>query len=769
MSDFTAEEKTSVVLAKLAALGLDSKTYSHEQAFTVEEQAVHCASIPGTLTKNLFLRDKKYGLFLVTCKSTRDVNLKTVGTLLKLSGANLRFGDEELLQEKLGVVKGSVSPFALLNDAAGEVTFCIDKALVDEPDALVNMHPLRNDRTTSVTAKALHAFLEGVSHVPKVLDFDSLPPTDAGSSAPVKAAKPAAGAGGAKSGGGGAGEEASVNRGVQKGETGLSLSVTKDGDFSKWYTETLKLSEMIDYSDISGCYVLRPWSFFIWDQIQSWFDEQIKKLGVKNTYFPLFVSKEALEKEKDHVAGFAPEVAWVTKSGESDLQEHIAIRPTSETIMYPFFAKWIRSHRDLPLEINQWCNVVRWEFKDPTPFLRSREFLWQEGHTAHVSYEEAQQRVLSILDLYRQVYEDLLAVPVIKGQKTESEKFAGGYHTTTVEAYINGSGRAIQGATSHNLGQNFGKMFKIFYEDDTGARSIPWQTSWGLTTRTIGVAVMVHGDDKGLVLPPRVAPTQAIICPISSKAVDYAALVQFAEDIKRALVKAGVRADIDSRQNYTPGWKFNHWEQKGVPLRIEVGARDFEAKQYRLVRRDTGEKADFPAASVDVTVPEMLTTIQADMFRRAKAGRDEKLVQVTKWDDFVPALNKHCLVLTPFCDEAEWEDKVKVSFFFLFSVCFSLAAFARLFRALRSPQHHHHPTTPSAAAAAAENVPRRGSAGRRRGRHHGHQRGRQDSVQALRPAPAARGHALLRLGQAGHHVGAVGPLLLEGRTDGRTD
>jgi len=707
MASFDQEEKTALVLEKLAQLGLESKTYAHECAFTVEEQAVHCKDIPGTQTKNLFLRDKKYGLFLVTALATREVNLKTVATVLKLSGANMRFGDEELLLEKLGVTKGSVSPFALLNDVAGEVTFCIDKSLLEQE--LINIHPLRNDRTTSVSPKSLLSFLDGVNHKPTILDFDAAPA--------AAAAAPAAG--GPRAASSGANKDASAAApGLKKGETGLSLSVTKDGDFSRWYVETITLSEMIEYSDISGCYILRPWSYFIWEQIQTWFDAKIKELGVKNTYFPLFVSKHALETEKDHVAGFAPEVAWVTKSGESDLQEHIAIRPTSETIMYPCFAKWIRSHRDLPLEINQWCNVVRWEFKDATPFLRSREFLWQEGHTAHTSYEEAQERVLSILDLYRQVYEDLLAVPVVKGQKTESEKFAGGYHTTTVEAYINGSGRAIQGATSHNLGQNFGKMFKIAYEDDAGERSIPWQTSWGLTTRTIGVAVMVHGDDKGLVLPPRIAPTQVIICPISGKTVDYAVLTKYCEELKHNLVKAGVRADVDSRQNYTPGWKFNHWEQKGVPIRIEVGARDFESKQYRLVRRDTGGKEDYPVATAVTVVTEMLTTIQRDMFLKAKAGRDEKLVQVTKWEDFVPALNKHCLVLTPFCDEAEWEDKVKVRarglhhllIFFYFSLT--------------------HPP-PRLLSKITENVPRRGAAGWIRGCHLGHQRRCQDPLQAL--------------------------------------
>ena len=402
-----------------------------------------------------------------------------------------------------------------------------------------------------------------------------------------------------------------------------------------------------------------------------WFDKEIKKLGVKNGYFPLFVSKSALETEKEHVEGFAPEVAWVTKSGESELQEHIAIRPTSETIMYPFFAKWIRSHRDLPFKINQWANVVRWEFKDATPFLRSREFLWQEGHTAHITNEECDDMVMRILELYRRVYEELLAVPVIPGRKTESEKFAGGDMTTTVEAYINGSGRAIQGATSHNLGQNFGKMFKIHYESESGTSgNIPWQASWGLTTRSIGVCVMVHGDDKGLIMPPRVSPVQAIIVPISSASIDKDEQKAYCQRIESILLATmcgtdedilndPIRVEIDLRDNYTPGWKYNHWEQKGVPVRIEVGPRDMANEQCRIVRRDTGEKIDMSIKDIGEQMPLLLKTIQNDMFMKAKAGRDEKIATVYKWDDFVPALEEMCLVMTPFCDEAEWEEKVK--------------------------------------------------------------------------------------------------------------
>lgn len=632
----------------LESLQIDASTVSHAAAFTVEEQSLHVGSVikEGSLTKNLFLRDKKHGLFLVTVSASQEVNMKDLGTLLKLPGSNLRFGDEELLREKLGVIRGSVSPFALINDANKEVVFCIDKSLIDA--GIINIHPLRNDFTTSLSSSALLKFLEHINHNPTILDFSSIP-ASVPIEKPVKPSKPSK-----EDSTAAADSEKTLKR-----ETLLGLSAKKSEDFALWYTQVITLSEMIDYSDISGCYILRPWAFFIWETIQRWFDDEIKKLGVQNAYFPLFVSERALNTEKDHLEGFAPEVAWVTKSGNTDLAEPIAIRPTSETIMYPFFAKWIRSHRDLPLEINQWSNVVRWEFKDATPFLRSREFLWQEGHTAHESYEEAQRRVLSILDLYALVYEHLLAVPVIKGMKTESEKFAGAVHTTTVEAYINGSGRAIQGATSHNLGQNFGKMFKISFEDDKGEKAIPWQTSWGLTTRSIGVAVMVHGDDKGLVLPPRVAPIQVIICPISMKNLDWSDLINYAEEIKGNLKRVGVRVDIDARQNYTPGWKFNHWEQKGVPVRIEVGPRDLSNRQCRVVRRDNMDKTDVPVDEVSRSIPDLLDAIHLTMYEKAKKGRDEKLVQVTRWEDFVPNLEKQCLVLTPFCDQSFWEDEVK--------------------------------------------------------------------------------------------------------------
>ena len=316
-----------------------------------------------------------------------------------------------------------------------------------------------------------------------------------------------------KDGGGKKPAPSSTNKEMKK-ETKLGMHVGINEDFGAWYSQVVVEAELIDYYDISGCYILRPYAFTQWEYIQEFFNKEIKKLGVENAYFPMFVSQSRLEAEKDHIEDFSPEVAWVTRSGDSELECPIAVRPTSETVMYPHYANWIRSHRDLPLLLNQWCNVVRWEFKHPTPFIRSREFLWQEGHTAHATKKACDEEVRTILDLYRQVYEDLLAVPVIPGVKSEKEKFAGGLYTTTVEAFVPYTGRGIQGATSHCLGQNFAKMFDITFENDKGGRSMVWQNSWGMTTRMLGVCYMVHGDDVGLRLPPRIAPIQVVIVTI---------------------------------------------------------------------------------------------------------------------------------------------------------------------------------------------------------------------------------------------------------------
>ncbi|RXH80036.1 hypothetical protein DVH24_041183 [Malus domestica] len=477
-----------------------------------------------------------------------------------------------------------------------------------------------------------------------------------------------------------------------KKETGLGLSKKKDENFGEWYSEVVVNSEMIEYYDISGCYILRPWTIAIWETMQAFFDAEIKKMKIKNCYFPLFVSPGVLEREKDHIEGFAPEVAWVTKSGKSDLEVPIAIRPTSETVMYPYFAKWIRGHRDLPLKLNQWCNVVRWEFSNPTPFIRSREFLWQEGHTAFATKAEADVEVLEILELYRRIYEEYMAVPVVKGKKSENEKFAGGLYTTSVEvldmffmyiymynlilllmplygepedinscmqAFIPNTGRGVQGATSHCLGQNFAKMFEINFENENREKGMVWQNSWAYSTRTIGVMVMVHGDDKGLVLPPKVAAIQAIVVPVPYKNTPMEEIYDACSKTVDTLTKAGIRAEADISDNQTPGWKYSHWEMKGVPLRIEIGPKDLEKNQVRVVRRDNSAKEDIPVSNLVEQVQDILVKIHENLFNVAKEKRDASIKVAKTWEEFMEALNQKKMILAPWCDEQAVEEEVK--------------------------------------------------------------------------------------------------------------
>jgi len=675
-----SELTTNTIIQKLTSLSIPHTTYLHPTSTTAEELVTNVPLPPSEIhTKNLFLKDKKHGLFLVTTRTDSDVNTKALGKALELKGkVNLRLADEKTLEGVLGVKKGCVGPMCCMNavkegeDEVGGVTLVLDERLFEEGKVeRIHSHPLRNDCSTALVPRDLKKFLEGVGVVPIILPF----PHKAAAAAFAGAAS---GGGGGKAAslqkkkgkGGGAGDGASNEKKgknkenkktSKKGETLLALQWKKSENFAQWYSDVIVLSELISYYDISGCYILRPWSYRMWETIQTWFNAEIQALGVENSYFPLFVSQERLEKEKDHVEGFAPEVAWVTRSGDGDLAKPIAVRPTSETIMYPAFSDWIKSHRDLPLKLNQWSNVVRWEFKDPTPFLRSREFLWQEGHTAHVSNEDADVMVMQALELYRRVYEELLAVPVVPGYKTEKEKFAGGDQTTTVEAYIAGSGRAIQGATSHNLGQNFGKMFDIKFQGEGGEKKIVWQTSWGLTTRSLGVMIMVHGDDTGLVLPPKIAPLQAVVVPIISKNLTYEDAKAYCEGILKDLVDSGIRAKYDDREMYNPGWKYNHWEQKGVPIRIEVGPRDVQNKQARIVTRFNGEKEDFPVHNLGTAIVQKLDNIQTAMFTKAKKARDEHLVQITEWKDFVPNLELNNLIMTPWCggEHQEWEEWVK--------------------------------------------------------------------------------------------------------------
>ncbi|GFQ00852.1 putative proline--tRNA ligase c19c7.06 [Phtheirospermum japonicum] len=437
------------------------------------------------------------------------------------------------------------------------------------------------------------------------------------------------------------------------------ISVGKDDNFGKWYYEVVVNGELIEYYDVAGCYVMRPWAISIWEIMKDFFDAEIKKMKIKNCYFPLFVSAGDLQKKKDHMEGFASKVAWVTRSGESELTLPIAIRPTSETVMYPYFSKWIRGHRDLPLRFNQWCNVVRWESNNPTPFIRSREFLWQEGHTAFATKQEADTEVLDILELYRRIYEEFLAVPVVKGKKSEHEKFAGGLYTTTVEAFVPNAGRGVQGASSNCLGQNFARMFEINFENEKGENVTVWQNSWAYTTRTLGLMVMVHGDDKGLVLPPKVASVQAIVIPIvSNQDADTHVIFDACATTVKFLNEAGIRSEADLRDNYSHGWKKNHWEMKGVPLRIEIRANDLANNQVRAVRRDSFAEIDIPMADLVEKVKNMLCRIQQNLFDVAKQKRDSCIQVIRTWEEFTEALAQKKMIFAPWCDEEAVEKDV---------------------------------------------------------------------------------------------------------------
>jgi len=403
-------------------------------------------------------------------------------------------------------------------------------------------------------------------------------------------------------------------------------------DFAQWYTDVVTKAGLIDYTSVKGCMVLKPAGYAIWELIQRQLDDRFKATGVENVYLPMFIPESLLQKEKDHVEGFAPEVAWVTHGGLNPLQERLCVRPTSETLFCDFYSKEIQSYRDLPKVYNQWCSVVRWE-KETRPFLRSREFLWQEGHTAHATAEDAEERTIQMLNVYADFCENVLAMPVIKGRKTDKEKFAGAEATYTIEALMH-DGKALQSGTSHNFGDGFAKAFEIQYTDKENKLQYVHQTSWGLSTRLIGGIIMVHGDDSGLVLPPMIAPTQVMIVPIMQK---KEGVLEKAAELKDMLKAYRVKVD-DSDKN--PGFKFAEQEMRGIPLRVEVGPKDIEAGQAVVVRRDTREKYVVAFDELDAKVGEILKTMQKDMYERAKAHRDENTHVAKNWNEFTDILEK---------------------------------------------------------------------------------------------------------------------------------
>ncbi|NPA87011.1 MAG: proline--tRNA ligase [Candidatus Diapherotrites archaeon] len=436
----------------------------------------------------------------------------------------------------------------------------------------------------------------------------------------------------------------------------LGVSTRKEENFSQWYLEVVRKGGFADQrTPVKGCDVFMPWGFGIWENIQSIADPMFKERGVKNAYFPLFIPKSLLEKEAEHFEGFVPEVAWVTRGGDRELDEWLAIRPTSETIMYYTFSKWISSYRDLPLRINQWVNVVRWETKATKPFLRSREFLWQEGHTVHASWEEAKREVDEMIEVYSKIFDEYLALPFLILKRTENDKFAGADFTVAFDTFVPEAGRVLQLGTVHHLGQNFSKPFEITFKDRDQKVKYAYQTSWGFSTRLIGAVIAVHGDDRGAVIPPRVAPVQVVIVPILFKGKEEPVL-KAARELLEKLKEIGVRVELDDREDKTPGWKFNEWELKGVPLRIEVGPRDVEKGGFTVVRRDTGEKRF--EAEVE-RVPELLEEIQRSLRERAWKRLEESIVVVEDLEGVKRAVEEKKIAKTYWCGRDECEFGVK--------------------------------------------------------------------------------------------------------------
>jgi prolyl-tRNA synthetase len=427
-------------------------------------------------------------------------------------------------------------------------------------------------------------------------------------------------------------------------------------DFSQWYVDVVIRAELADYAPVRGCIAVRPQGYAIWEGIQSGLDRRFKQTGVMNAYFPMFIPESLFKKEAEHVEGFSPEVPWVTQVGDELLTERLAIRPTSEIIIGSMYSKWIQSYRDLPVLINQWCNVVRWE-KATRPFMRTTEFLWQEGHTAHRDEKEARDRTLLMLDVYKRFYEEDLAIPVIAGRKSESEKFAGAVDTYSVEALMR-DGRALQAGTSHYLGSGFAEVLDIGFLDSDGRRKFCHQTSWGVSWRSIGAIIMVHGDDRGLVLPPKIAPTQVVIVPIMGGPQKDAVLARTSE--LEEMLGSRFRVKADRREEYSPGWKFNDWELRGVPIRLEIGPRDLKAGQVVLVRRDTGEKRPVPAAGLPAALADLLDEIQHSLFDRAKAFLEENSFVAHDAGELASTLaEKRGFVYAPWCGDKQCEQAIK--------------------------------------------------------------------------------------------------------------
>lgn len=433
----------------------------------------------------------------------------------------------------------------------------------------------------------------------------------------------------------------------------LGITTSKEEDINEWYREVILKSDLAEYTSVSGCFVFKPLSYSIWEKIKKEVDKRFKDIGIQNAYFPLFIPEKLLEKEAEHFEGFNPEVAWVTQTGSSELDEKLAVRPTSETIMYDSYKDWIRSWRDLPLRINQWNNVVRWEFKHATPFLRTREFLWNEGHNVYATEEKAHEDREKVLDIYREVLENWMALPGIVGRKSEREKFAGAVDTYSIE-HILPDGKAIQGPDYHYDGKNFAKAFDITYTDKDEEERYPYQTTYAITTRQLGIMVMVHSDDRGLIIPPKLAPTKVVVIPIPGEKEKQ--VQGKAEEVFSKLQDC----ELDDREEHTPGWKFNHWEVKGVPLRIEIGPKEVENGELTLVRRDNQEKITVDESEVKEKVKEVLEDIQENLLENAREFMEESIQETESYEELKKIVDTgDGFIKAPWCGDTECEEKIK--------------------------------------------------------------------------------------------------------------
>jgi len=445
--------------------------------------------------------------------------------------------------------------------------------------------------------------------------------------------------------------------GIEVGDVMAERITKRETDYSKWYTDIIIQGKLADYSPVKGCMVIRPNGYALWEKMQKYLDDMFKETGHVNAYFPLFIPESFMEKEAEHVEGFSPECAVVTHGGGAQLEEKLYIRPTSETIIWSMYKKWIMSYRDLPILINQWANVVRWEMRTRL-FLRTTEFLWQEGHTAHATYDEAEEETLKILEVYRKFAEDYMAIPVLIGKKSEAEKFAGAKHTYCIEAMMQDK-KALQSGTSHNLGQNFAKAFDVKFQDKDGSLNHVWATSWGVSTRLIGALIMVHSDDNGLVLPPKMATNQIVIIPIWKSDDQKEKVLELAQNIKQDLCQ-DCSVILDDRDQYKPGYKYSEWELQGIPLRIEIGPRDVENNQVVVVRRDTKEKIFVPVIELRNKINNLLVVMQKEMMDKAKVMREQFTFNIDNYNEFKKVIDEPGGFLNSFwCGSAKCEQKVK--------------------------------------------------------------------------------------------------------------